>query len=50
MFYANLGAADDKVSCYIMHKHLIIDAKLLAKEFKIHASPPQDLFLIIGRS
>ena len=39
MFYANLGAADDKVSHYIMHKHLVIDAELLAKEFEMDASP-----------
>ena len=38
MFYANLGAIDDKVSCYIMHKHLIIDVDLLAKEFTMGAS------------
>ena len=41
MFYANLGLFNDKVSCYVMYKHLIIDAKLIAKEFEIDASPPK---------
>ena len=35
MFYVNLGFVDDKVSCYVMHKHVIIDVKLLAKEFEM---------------
>ena len=39
MFYENLGLINDKVSCYVMHKHMIIDAELLAKEFKMDASP-----------
>ena len=39
MFYANLGLVDDKVNCYNIHKHLIINAELLAKECKIDASP-----------
>ena len=39
MFYANLGATNDKVSCHIMHKHNIIDANILAKEFEMDASP-----------
>ena len=53
MFYANLGADDDKVSCYIMHKHLAIDVELLEKEFEmVHflQSSKQDPFLIIRRS
>ena len=33
MFYANSGALDDEVSCYVMHKHLVIDSNTLAKEF-----------------
>ena len=41
MLYANLGSTDDKVSCYIVHKHLIIDVKLLAKEFEKNVSPPK---------
>ena len=41
MIYANLGLIDDKVSCYVMHKYLIIDVELLAKEFEMDASPPQ---------
>ena len=41
MFYANLGSIDDKVSCYVMHKHIIIDSDILAKEFEIDASPPK---------
>ena len=41
MFYANLRSANDKVSCYVMHKHLIIDTELLAKEFKMGVFPPK---------
>ena len=41
MFYTNLGAVDDKVSCYVMYKHLIIDSDVLAKVFKMDASPPK---------
>ena len=41
MFYVDLRLADDEVSCYVMHKHMIIDAKLLAKEFEMDASPPK---------
>ena len=41
MFYANLRLTDDKVSYYVMHKHMIIDVKLLAKEFETNASPPK---------
>ena len=41
MFYANLWLIDDKVSYYVMHKPLIIDAELLAKEFKMDASSPK---------
>ena len=41
MFYANLGLANDKVSCYAMHKHLIINAELLAKELEMDASPSE---------
>ena len=39
MFYANSGAIDDKLSCYVMHKHLIIDFNTLALEFEMDASP-----------
>ena len=38
MFYANLGLANDKVSCYIMYKHLITDVESLTKEFEMEAS------------
>ena len=41
MFYANLGAIDDKLSCYVMHKHLVIDFDTLAREFEMDASPPK---------
>ena len=41
MFYANLGSTNDKVSYYIMHKHIIIDCKMLAKEFEIDVCPPK---------
>ena len=43
--YANLGPTNDKVIYYAMHKHLIIDIELLAKEFEMDASL---LKLIIG--
>ena len=39
MFYANLGATNDKLSCYIMHKHLIINYDVLTEEFEMDASP-----------
>ena len=41
MFYANLGSTNDKVSCYVMHKHIIIDSKTLVKEFEMDASSPK---------
>ena len=41
MFHATLGSTNDKVSCYIMHKHLIIDVELLAKEFEMDLSTPK---------
>ena len=41
MFYANLRATGDKLSCYVMHKHLVIDSNTLAWEFKMAASPPK---------
>ena len=41
MFYVNLRAVNDKMSCYIMRKHLIIDVELLAKEFEMDVSPPK---------
>ena len=45
MYHANLGVADDKLSCYVMHKHLVIDFDVIAKEFKMDASPPK---LMVG--
>ena len=41
MFYANLGAIDDKLSCYVMHKFLVIDSHVLVKEFKMNPSLPK---------
>ena len=41
MFYANLGVVNDKVSCYVLHKHIIIYANTLVKEFKMDTSPPK---------
>ena len=41
MFYANLGFVGDKVSCYVMCKHMIIDVESLVKEFEIDISPPK---------
>ena len=41
----NLGATNDKLSCYVMHKHLIIDFDTLAREFEMDASPPK---VIVG--
>ena len=41
MFYANLGLADDKFICYVMHKHIILDSKMLVKEFGMDASRPK---------
>ena len=39
MSYANLRSNDDKASCYVMHRHMVIDVELLAKEFKMDTSP-----------
>ena len=53
MFYTNLGSTNDKVNFYVVHKHMIIDYEMLAKEFEIDALPPKlmlDAFLIIRRS
>ena len=41
MFYANLRSTNDKVSCYVIHKHIIIDFEMLTKEYKMYASPPK---------
>ena len=41
MFYANLGAVNDKLSYYVIYKHLVIDSNVLAKEFEMDASPPK---------
>ena len=41
MFYANLEAVDDKVSCYVMHKYIVIDSNVLGREFEMHPSPPK---------
>ena len=45
MFNANLATINDKLSCYMMHKHLIINLDVLAKEFEMDISSPK---LIVG--
>ena len=39
MFNANLATIDDKFSCYVIHKHMIIDFKIFGKEFDMDPSP-----------
>ena len=39
MFNANLVITDDKLSCYVMHKHMIIDSNIFAKAFDMGPSP-----------
>ena len=46
MFGANFVANNDKLSSYVMHKHLIIYFKIFAKEFDIDHNPLK----LIGRS
>ena len=31
MFSANLATIDDKLSCYVIHKHMIIEFEIFAK-------------------
>ena len=45
MLYTNLGFANDKISCYVMHKHIIINCETFANEFDINPFPPK---LIVG--
>ena len=47
MFNANLAIADDKLSCYVIHKYLAIDYKVLAKEFDMDPNPTKINFLTI---
>ena len=39
MFNTNLAVIDDKLACYVMHKHLVIDFEVFAKEFDMDPSP-----------
>ena len=41
IFYANLGVVDDKLSCYVMHRHVIIDFDVLAKDSEMDATLPK---------
>ena len=41
MFKANFVITNDKLSYYIMHKHLIIDSEVFAKEFDMDANLPK---------
>ena len=41
MFYENLGLVYDKVRCFIMHRHMIINVELLVKEFEMDEFPPK---------
>ena len=38
MFYANLTIVDDKLSCYVMHKYIVIDFECFANEFRMDTS------------
>ena len=38
MLYTNLGFANDKTSCCVMHKHIIINCETFANEFDIDPS------------
>ena len=39
MFNANLATTNDKLLCYVMHKHLVIDFKVFAKKFNMDPNP-----------
>ena len=39
MLSAKLMAADNKLSCYVMHIHMFIDFKIFAKELDMEPSP-----------
>ena len=41
MFSTHLATKDDKLSCYVIHKHLVTGSKVLAKEFDIDVTPPK---------
>ena len=38
MFNANLAIIDDEPSCYVMHKHMVIDFDIFEKEFDMDPS------------
>ena len=38
MFYVNLVATNDKLSCYVMHKYIMIDVKPITIEFNMDVS------------
>ena len=39
IFNANLDATNDKLSCYVIHKHLVIDSEIFIKEFDMDPNP-----------
>ena len=41
MFNANLVIINDKLSCYVMHKQLVINFEVFAKEFNICPTSPK---------
>ena len=52
MSYANFIVTDDKVSCYVMHKHVVIDYDVFTNDFGMDSSQQslvQDHFLIMVR-
>ena len=45
IFSANLTTINDKLSYYVMHKHMVIDSKVIVTKFEMDYGPPK---LIIG--
>ena len=41
MFSVNLAIVDDRLSCYIMQKHIVINSEIFTKEFDVDLSLPK---------
>ena len=40
MYSENLRATDNKLSCYVMHKHIVKDSKFFVNEFIMDPTSP----------
>ena len=43
MFYGKLTIANDRLSCYLMQKHLVIDFESFVAKFDINTSLPKSI-------